>query len=39
MLSAATTSKCAHSFGPNDPLTEAAASGARIDVDFDPPPI
>ena len=39
MLSVTTTSRCAHVLGPHDPLTESAASGSRINVDFDPPPI
>lgn len=38
-LSTATTSRCAAIYGAHDPLTEATASGTRINVDFDPPPI
>ena len=38
-LSTATTSTCGRLYGPNDPLAEAAISGSRINVDFDPPPI
>lgn len=38
-LAAETTSTCIQVYGPNDPLTEAAAGGSRINVDFDPPPI
>jgi tetratricopeptide (TPR) repeat protein len=35
-LAVATTNKGRDLFGPHDPLTEAAVSGSRIDVDFDP---
>lgn len=35
----ATMSKCAGVYGVHDPLAEAIASGTRINVDFDPPPI
>ena len=38
-LAAATTRTCARVYGPNDPLTEAATGGSRVNVDFDPPPI
>jgi tetratricopeptide (TPR) repeat protein len=38
-LSAETTSKSVRAYGPSDPLTEAAASGSRVAIDFDPPPI
>jgi hypothetical protein len=38
-LSAATTERCARVYGGHDPLTEATASGTRINADFDPPPI
>jgi Tetratricopeptide repeat len=38
-LSAATADTCGRVYGPNDPLTEAATSGTRVNVDFDPPPI
>lgn len=38
-LAAAAANTCAHVYGPNDPLTEAAVGGSRINVDFDPPPI
>jgi hypothetical protein len=39
LLSVTTTNRCADALGPHDPLTETAASGTRINVDFDPPPI
>jgi Tetratricopeptide repeat len=38
-LSEATTSRSERTYGPHDPLTEAAASGSRVDIDFDPAPI
>jgi hypothetical protein len=38
-LAATTASTCARVYGQNDPLTEAAIGGSRINVDFDPPPI
>ena len=38
-LAAVMTDTCGRVYGPNDPLTEAATSGTRVNVDFDPPPI
>jgi hypothetical protein len=39
VLSAETATRSARVYGPDDPLTEAAVSGSRVDIDFDPPPI
>lgn len=39
LLAVTTTSGCAHALGDHDPLTESVASGTRINVDFDPPPV
>jgi tetratricopeptide repeat protein len=38
-LAADTSARCARTFRADDPLAEALVTGARAEVDFDPPPI